>query len=195
MDNQSVHRKESKHISAFTWVHHLIFLFDLLCLYNLNTFCAVPTEEVERLEQELELRAEEIAQLQRERTTALEELERQETVNQNLRQQHKEQQQSREELRSELDTKSELVSDGVFTVIYPSVIDPFVLAHNCHITSKQYFNFRASPPKEISLVKVQRNIMIFTRTGQFVDIRIFCLHNMTSGKKVTITIRFYKGCF
>ncbi len=99
---------------------------------------------MERLEKELELRAEEIAQLQRERTTALEELERQETVNQNLRQQHKEQQQSREELRSELDTKSELVSD-VFIVINPSVIDPFVLVHNCHITSKQYFDFRAFP--------------------------------------------------
>ncbi|XP_016408818.1 centriolin-like [Sinocyclocheilus rhinocerous] len=65
-------------------------------------------EEVERLEQELELRAEETAQLQRERTTALEELERRETLNQNLRQQHQEQQRSREELRRELDTKSEL---------------------------------------------------------------------------------------
>ncbi|XP_043095142.1 centriolin isoform X3 [Puntigrus tetrazona] len=64
--------------------------------------------EVERLEQELELRAEEITQLQRERTTALEELERQETVNQNLRQRHQEQQRSHEELQRELDTKSEL---------------------------------------------------------------------------------------
>ncbi|XP_042580752.1 centriolin-like isoform X3 [Cyprinus carpio] len=66
-------------------------------------------EEVERLEQELEVRAEEIAQLLRERTTALEELERRETLNQNLRQQHQEQQRSREELRRELDTKSELL--------------------------------------------------------------------------------------
>lgn len=69
------------------------------------------------MEQELELRAEETARLQRERTAALEELERQETVNQSLRLQNQEQQRGHEELRSELDTKSELVGDRVFTVI------------------------------------------------------------------------------
>ncbi|XP_056313140.1 centriolin [Danio aesculapii] len=66
-------------------------------------------EEVERLEQELELRAEETDRLQRERTVALEQLEHQETVNQNLRQQNQEQQHSHEELQRELDTKSELL--------------------------------------------------------------------------------------
>lgn len=70
---------------------------------------AVFTEEVERLEKELELRAEETDRLQRERTIALEQLERQETVNQNLRQQNQDQQHSHEELKRELDTKSELV--------------------------------------------------------------------------------------
>lgn len=109
MDNQSVRRRESERISAFTWVRHLIFYIYFIFIGILQ--CAVLIEEVERLEQELELRAEDIAQLQRERTTALEELERQETLNQNLRKQHQEQQRSREELRRELDTNSELVGD------------------------------------------------------------------------------------
>ncbi|KAK7165153.1 hypothetical protein R3I94_003505 [Phoxinus phoxinus] len=66
-------------------------------------------EEVERLEQELELRVEETAQLQRERTAALEELKRQDTANQNLRHQNQEQQLGHKELRRELDTKSEML--------------------------------------------------------------------------------------
>ncbi|XP_077087989.1 centriolin isoform X2 [Siphateles boraxobius] len=66
-------------------------------------------EEVERLEQELELRVEEIAQLQRERTAALEELERQDRANQNLRHQNQEQKLRHKELRRELDTKSEML--------------------------------------------------------------------------------------
>ncbi|XP_051516853.1 centriolin isoform X2 [Myxocyprinus asiaticus] len=65
-------------------------------------------EEVERLEQELVVRAEEFSRLQREQAAALEELERQETVNQSLRQQNQKQQHSHEQLRRELDTKSEL---------------------------------------------------------------------------------------
>uniref|UniRef100_A0A671SH14 Centriolin n=1 Tax=Sinocyclocheilus anshuiensis TaxID=1608454 RepID=A0A671SH14_9TELE len=100
--------------------YHLFLIFHLRSLEILDGQPISPQEreqahqrfhmeEVERLEQELELRTEEIAQLQRERTTALEELERQETLNQNLRQQHQEQQQSREELRRELDTKSDLL--------------------------------------------------------------------------------------
>ncbi|XP_042612747.1 centriolin isoform X3 [Cyprinus carpio] len=100
--------------------YHLFLIFHLRSLEILDGQPISPQErerahqrfhmeEVERLEQELELRAEDIAQLQRERTTALEELERQETLNQNLRQQHQEQQRSREELRRELDTNSELL--------------------------------------------------------------------------------------
>uniref|UniRef100_A0A671KF75 Centriolin n=1 Tax=Sinocyclocheilus anshuiensis TaxID=1608454 RepID=A0A671KF75_9TELE len=100
--------------------YHLFLIFHLRSLEMLDGQPISPQEreqahqrfhmeEVERLEQELELRAEEIAQLQRERTTALEELERRETLNQNLRQQQQEQQRSREELRRELDTKSELL--------------------------------------------------------------------------------------
>uniref|UniRef100_A0A672NVK2 Centriolin n=1 Tax=Sinocyclocheilus grahami TaxID=75366 RepID=A0A672NVK2_SINGR len=100
--------------------YHLFLIFHLRSLEILDGQTISPQErerahqrfhmeEVERLEQELELRTEEIAQLQRERTTALEELERQETLNQNLRQQYQEQQRSREELRRELDTKSDLL--------------------------------------------------------------------------------------
>ncbi|XP_059403396.1 centriolin isoform X2 [Carassius carassius] len=100
--------------------YHLFLIFHLRSLEILDGQPISPQEreqahqrfhmeEVERLEQELELRAEAIAQLQRERTTALEELQRQETLNQNLRQQHQEQQRSREELRRELDTKSDLM--------------------------------------------------------------------------------------
>ncbi|XP_052447896.1 centriolin isoform X2 [Carassius gibelio] len=100
--------------------YHLFLIFHLRSLEILDGQPISPQErerahqrfhmeEVERLEQELELRADEIAQLQRERTTALEELQRQETLNQNLRQQHQEQQRSREELRRELDTKSDLM--------------------------------------------------------------------------------------
>ncbi|XP_016397491.1 centriolin-like [Sinocyclocheilus rhinocerous] len=100
--------------------YHLFLIFHLRSLEILDGQPISPQEreqahqrfhmeEVERLEQELELRTEEIAQLQREQTTALEELERQETLNQNLRQQHHEQQRSREELWRELDTKSDLL--------------------------------------------------------------------------------------
>ncbi|KAA0716324.1 Centriolin Centrosomal protein 1 [Triplophysa tibetana] len=85
LDGQPISpQKENKHISAFTW-------------------------EVERLEQELELRCEEISRLQGEQTAAQAELERQERANQSLRQENKEQQRSHEELRRELDTKSELL--------------------------------------------------------------------------------------
>ncbi len=181
---------------------HLLHLFYLLlCFYNLNTFCAVLTEEVERLEQELELRAEEIAQLQRERTTALEELERQETVNQNLRQQHQEQQRSREELRRELDTKSELVGDGVFTVICPSVnrVNHFVLQHNCNITCKQYFNFRAFLRQHRLKKKLflkSNEILCFLHALVSLEILAnFASITWLVERKVTITIRFYKGCF
>ncbi|KAG1957201.1 centriolin [Pimephales promelas] len=66
-------------------------------------------EEVERLEQELELRVEETAQLQRERAAALDELERQDKAIQNLRHQNQEQQLGHKELRRELDTKSEML--------------------------------------------------------------------------------------
>ncbi|ROL42576.1 Centriolin [Anabarilius grahami] len=100
--------------------YHLFLIFHLRSLEILDGQPISPQEreqahqrfhmeEVERLEQELELRAEETARLQRERTAALEELERQETVNQNLRHQNQEQQRGHEELRSELDTKSELL--------------------------------------------------------------------------------------
>ncbi|XP_073696104.1 centriolin [Garra rufa] len=100
--------------------YHLVLIFHLRSLEILDGQPVSPQEreqahqrfhieEVERLEQELELRAEETAQLQRERTTALEELKQQEAVNQNLRQQHQEQQRSHEELHRELDSKSELL--------------------------------------------------------------------------------------
>ncbi|XP_048046042.1 centriolin isoform X4 [Megalobrama amblycephala] len=99
--------------------YHLFLIFHLRSLEILDGQPISPQEreqahqrfhmeEVERLEQELELRAEETAQLQRERTAALEELERQETVNQSLRHQNLKQQRGHKELRSELDTKSEL---------------------------------------------------------------------------------------
>ncbi|XP_048046040.1 centriolin isoform X2 [Megalobrama amblycephala] len=100
--------------------YHLFLIFHLRSLEILDGQPISPQEreqahqrfhmeEVERLEQELELRAEETAQLQRERTAALEELERQETVNQSLRHQNLKQQRGHKELRSELDTKSELL--------------------------------------------------------------------------------------
>ncbi|XP_067294103.1 centriolin isoform X2 [Pseudorasbora parva] len=100
--------------------YHLFLIFHLRTLEMLDGQPISPQEreqaqqrfqmeEVERLEQELELRAEETAQLQKERAAALEELERQETVNQNLRHLNQEQQRGQKELRSELDTKSELL--------------------------------------------------------------------------------------
>ncbi|XP_016341825.1 centriolin-like [Sinocyclocheilus anshuiensis] len=115
--------------------YHLFLIFHLRSLEILDGQPISPQEreqahqrfhmeEVERLEQELELRTEEIAQLQRERTTALEELERQETLNQNLRQQHQEQQQSREELRRELDTKSDLTISCSALSSYSMLLSP-----------------------------------------------------------------------
>ncbi|XP_072521346.1 centriolin isoform X2 [Salminus brasiliensis] len=67
------------------------------------------TEEVERLEQELEKRGAEMEQLQREKASALEELEQQEKLQKSLWEQSEEQQQRQEELERELDTKSKLV--------------------------------------------------------------------------------------
>ncbi|XP_058231272.1 centriolin isoform X2 [Hemibagrus wyckioides] len=66
------------------------------------------TEELERLEQELEERGAEIERLQEEKTAALKELENQEQLQQSLRRQSQEQQSRQEELEMELDTKSEL---------------------------------------------------------------------------------------
>ncbi|XP_057176790.1 centriolin isoform X1 [Triplophysa rosa] len=99
--------------------YHLFMIFHLRSLEILDGQPISPQEreqahqrfhmeEVERLEQDLELRSEEISRLQREQTAALAELERQERANQSLRQENKEQQRSHEELRRELDTKSEL---------------------------------------------------------------------------------------
>ncbi|KAG9261917.1 centriolin [Astyanax mexicanus] len=67
------------------------------------------TEELERLEQELEKRGAEMEQLQREKTSALEELEQQEKLQKSLWEQSEEQQQHQEELERELDTKSKLL--------------------------------------------------------------------------------------
>ncbi|XP_056092231.1 centriolin isoform X2 [Rhinichthys klamathensis goyatoka] len=100
--------------------YHLFLIFHLRSLEILDGQPVSPQdreqahqrfhmEEVERLEQELELRVEETAQLQRERAAALEELERQDTANQNLRHQNQEQQLGHKELRRELDTKSEML--------------------------------------------------------------------------------------
>lgn len=100
--------------------YHLFLIFHLRSLEILDGQPISPQEreqahqrfhmeEVERLEQELEMRAEETAQLKKERTAALEELGRQETVNRNLRHQNQEQQRGHKELRRELDTKSELL--------------------------------------------------------------------------------------
>ncbi|XP_056602682.1 centriolin isoform X3 [Triplophysa dalaica] len=101
--------------------YHLFIIFHLRSLEILDGQPISPQEreqahnrfhmeEVERLEQELELRSEEMSRLQREQTAAQAELERQERANQSLRQENKEQQRSHEELRRELDTKSELPS-------------------------------------------------------------------------------------
>lgn len=100
--------------------YHLFLIFHLRSLEMLDgqpisaqereqAYQCSNMEEVVHLEQELELRTEQISQLQGERTTALKELERQEMVNQSLSQQHQEQQRSCEELQRELDTKSELL--------------------------------------------------------------------------------------
>ncbi|XP_053530297.1 centriolin isoform X2 [Ictalurus punctatus] len=67
------------------------------------------TEEVERLEQELEEKGAEIERLQEEKAVALKELEHQEKLQQSLRQQSQEQQWQQEQLEMELDTKSELL--------------------------------------------------------------------------------------
>ncbi|MCJ8746782.1 hypothetical protein PDJAM_G00145640 [Pangasius djambal] len=67
------------------------------------------TEEVERLEQELEERGAEIERLQEEKAVSLKELEHQEKLQQSLRQQSQEQQWRQEQLEMELDTKSELL--------------------------------------------------------------------------------------
>ncbi|XP_066510889.1 centriolin-like isoform X2 [Hoplias malabaricus] len=67
------------------------------------------TEEIDRLEQELEKRDAEIEQLQREKAEALKELEKQEELQQNLWQQSEEQMQHQDELERELNTKSELL--------------------------------------------------------------------------------------
>ncbi|XP_027001490.2 centriolin isoform X2 [Tachysurus fulvidraco] len=66
------------------------------------------SEEVDRLEQELEVRGAEIERLQEEKAAALKELEHQEKLQQSLRQQSQEQQWRQEQLEMELDTKSEL---------------------------------------------------------------------------------------
>ncbi|XP_026068094.1 centriolin-like isoform X2 [Carassius auratus] len=99
--------------------YHLFLIFHLRSLEMLDgqpisaqereqAYQCFNMEEMVHLEQELELRTEQISQLQSEQTTALKELERQEMVNQSLSQQHQEQQRSCEELQRELDTKSEL---------------------------------------------------------------------------------------
>ncbi|XP_035385625.1 centriolin isoform X1 [Electrophorus electricus] len=67
------------------------------------------TEEIERLEGELEQRGAEVEQLQQEKAAALEELEKQEMLQHSLKQQSKEQQRLQEQLERELDTKSELL--------------------------------------------------------------------------------------
>ncbi|KAF4074479.1 hypothetical protein AMELA_G00239790 [Ameiurus melas] len=67
------------------------------------------TEEMERLEQELEEKGAEIERLQEEKAVALKELEHQEKLQQSLTQQSQEQQWQQEQLEMELDTKSELL--------------------------------------------------------------------------------------
>lgn len=117
----------------------------------------------------MELRVEETAQLQRERTAALEELERQDTANQNLRHQNQEQQLGHKELRRELDTKSEMVGDAVFAVIKLSVnrVEHFALTHNCDILCKEYFfisdNFlkKHHLTKPIFKVKIKSKLTFF----------------------------------
>ncbi|KAI5088185.1 centriolin isoform X2, partial [Silurus meridionalis] len=67
------------------------------------------TEEIERLEQELEEKGTEIERLQEEKAVALKELEDQEKLQQSLRQQSQEKQWREEQLEMELGTKSELL--------------------------------------------------------------------------------------
>lgn len=74
-------------------------------------------EEVDRLEQEQEVRGAEIDRLQEEKAAALKELEHQEKLQQSLRQQSQEQQWRQEQLEMELDTKSELVCTSAFLFI------------------------------------------------------------------------------
>ncbi|XP_060739295.1 centriolin isoform X2 [Tachysurus vachellii] len=67
------------------------------------------SEEVDRLEHELEVRGAEIERLKEEKAAALKELEHQEKLQQSLIQQSQEQQWRQEQIEMELDTKSELL--------------------------------------------------------------------------------------